>query len=160
MSNKLVGLGQHSSLELTILWSRHRHASFRNFKNVILLSQQDSEKKCSLVVEIWNLSTNLAYNKTSWFIWGLFMPKQCYIPLTLDKLEKYFWLEQPWTGGSRSRPHENEKWIILDLVLKLNLSQTIETKKLPKENIKAALWRTFHNKFFIRDTIANLSHAK
>ena len=102
MSNKLVGLGQHSSLELTILWSRHRHASFRNFKNVILLSQQDSEKKCSLVVEIWNLSTNLAYNKTSWVNWGLFLPKQCHISLTLGKLEKYFWLEQLWTVGSRS----------------------------------------------------------
>ena len=55
---------------------------------------------------------------------------------------------------------EKEKWINSWLDSNLNLSYTIETKKLPKENVEAALWWTFHNKFFLRDTITNLSHGK
>ena len=39
-------------------------------------------------------------------------------------------------------------------------NEKLEELKKKFENIKAALWRTFHNKFFVRDTITNLSHAK
>ena len=67
-------------------------------------------------------------------------------PSLLQTIEKvnYFWLGQIffWFG------------------LKLNQRNKEDSWNFPKENINAALCRTFLNKFFVRDTITKLSHAK
>ena len=82
---------------LRVLPSLWFYASFRNFKIQFCsdLVQWDVTLHWKKSVgELGNFSADLAYSKTSWVTWRLFLPKQSYVPLTLGKIENFSWLAQ------------------------------------------------------------------
>ena len=64
----------------------------------------------------------------------------------------------PIRGVNKQKAMKNEN--NFDFGIEFWPVKQFENSWFLKENVNAAIWRTFHNKFFVWETITNLPHSK
>ena len=107
---------------LQVLPSLGFYASFRNFKIQFCSESVQWDvtllwKKSLLVGELGNFSADLAYSKTSWVTWGLFLPKQSYVPLTDSGQNRKIFLARSAEEGTTSFPLIFYKYSVCNVFL-------------------------------------------